>query len=112
MSVNVETSSQDPVLEMSKPLGSLKETNLVMHRIYFDLGTVESWYAIMREARAMYGRNWRSQSHVKRKLTRTWAMSNQTERVWFEVPDPEFGTWCALKLAVIVANPPINKQCS
>ena len=112
MSVNVETSSQDPVPEMSKPLGSLKETNLVMHRIYFDLGTVDSWYAIMREARAMYGRNWRGQSHVKRKLTRTWAMSNRAERVWFEVPDPEFGTWCALKLAVIVANPPINKQCS
>jgi hypothetical protein len=54
----------------------------------------------------MFGKNWRCQSHVKRRLTRTWAMSG-TERVWFEVPDPQFGTWCALKLAVIqtsVAN--------
>jgi hypothetical protein len=56
----------------------------------------------------MYGRNWRSQSHVKRKLTRTWALSNKLERVWFEVPDPQFGTWCALKLAVTQA-PVANK---
>jgi len=104
MSVNVETAA----LSMSEPLDSLKTTPLVMHRIYFNLSTPQEWYSIMKEARVMFGRNWRSQSHVKRKLTRIWAMSRATERVWFEVPDPQFGTWCALKLAVVQTTPPIN----
>jgi hypothetical protein len=98
MSVDVETAA----LSMSGPLDSLKTTPSVMHRVVFELRDVDTWYAIMREARLMFGKNWRCQSHVKRKLTRTWAMTG-TERVWFEVPDPQFGTWCALKLAVTQA---------
>jgi hypothetical protein len=98
MSVDVETAA----LSMSEPLDSLKTTPLVMHRVVFELRDVATWYAIMREARAMFGKNWRCQSHVKRRLTRTWTMTS-SERVWFEVPDPQFGTWCALKLAVIQA---------
>jgi len=95
MSVNVETAA----LSMSEPLDSLKTTPSIMHRVVFELRDVTTWYAIMREARMMFGKNWRCQSHVKRKLTRSWAMTG-SERVWFEVPDPQFGTWCALKLAV------------
>ena len=81
-----------------------------MHRVVFEISNIDTWYAIMREARTMFGQNWRCQSHVKRKLMRNWA--NCSERVWFEVPDPQFGTWCALKLAVVHTSPPINKQCS
>ena len=103
MSVDVETAA----LSMSEPLDSLKTPPLVMHRVVFELRDVATWYAIMREARMMFGKNWRCQSHVKRRLTRTW-YGNSSERVWFEVPDPQFGTWCALKLAVI-QSPVANK---
>jgi hypothetical protein len=107
MSVDVETSAQS----MFEPLDSLKTTPLVMHRIYFELTTITEWYAIMREARIMFGRNWRGQGHVRRRLVRNpW--NPTAERVWFEVPDQQFGTWCALKFAVVLATPPINKQCS
>ncbi len=90
---------------MSKKLDPFKTTTSDLHRITFRLSTIESWYAIMREARALYGRNWRTQPRVKRKLMRTWAMNQHGEQVWFEVPDPQFGTWCALKLAVQQADP-------
>ncbi len=89
---------------MSKQLDPFKTTASDLHRITFRLSTLDSWYAIMREARALYGRNWRAQPRVKRKLTRTWAL-NGAERVWFEVPDPQFGTWCSLKLAVVQEQP-------
>lgn len=73
-----------------------------MHKLYFELATLDQWYAIMREARAQFGKNWRSQSHVRRKLSRSmvWGTTSNTERVWFEVPDPKFGTWVAIKHAV------------
>jgi hypothetical protein len=89
---------------MSKQLDPFKTTASDLHRITFRLSTLDSWYAIMREARALYGRNWRAQPRVKRKLTRIWA-PNGAETVWFEVPDPQFGTWCALKLAVVQEQP-------
>jgi hypothetical protein len=56
----------------------------------------------MREARAQFGKNWRSQAHVKRRLEHAslWRMGGCAERVWFEVPDPKFGTWVAIKHAV------------
>jgi hypothetical protein len=108
MSVNVEISATST----SMPLDSLKETTLVMHRIYFNLASLNEWYSIMKEARVMFGRNWRAQSHVRRKLNRINPWNPAAQSVWFEVPDPQFGTWCALKLAVVHTSPPINKRCS
>lgn len=70
-----------------------------MHRIIFNIGDTKTWYAIMKEARTLYGVNWRSQPHIKRKLER-WKPTSVT--VWFEVPDPAFATWVAVKHAVIV----------
>lgn len=76
-----------------------------LHRVYFEVGTTNTWYAIMREARALYGKNWKCQGHVKKKLER-YAWHNSTgvaslyERVWFDVPDPRFSTWVSMKLAV------------
>lgn len=89
-------------------LDSLRKTALPMHKLYFELSSVEQWYAIMREAREQFGKNWRSQPHVKRRLDRTniWAVVGQHERVWFEVPDPKFGTWIAIKHAVRQVEPP------
>lgn len=97
MSVEIRT----PALSMSESLNSLETTHLPMHRITFMLPNAEKWYAVMKEARSLYGKNWRSQPHVKRKLDRQrW--TKQVIPVWFEVPDQSFASWCAVKLAVEV----------
>lgn len=102
MSVKIEASDA-----MLPSLDSLKTTALPMHKLYFELSTVEQWYAIMREARAQFGKNWRCQRHVKRRLEHAnlWRLNDQGERVWFEVPDPKFGTWIAIKHAVRQVEP-------
>ena len=103
MSVKIEASDV-----MLQSLDSLKTTALPMHKLYFELSSVDTWYAIMREARAQFGKNWRSQAHVKRRLEHAslWHLSDHAERVWFEVPDPAFGTWVAIKHAVRQVQPP------
>ena len=95
MTVKIEGAA----LSIPESLDSLRETPLPMHRIIFMVKTTQSWYSIMREARQLYGKNWRTQSHVKRKLERNQWM-NRLIAVWFEVPDPSFASWCAVKLAV------------
>jgi hypothetical protein len=95
MTVNIEAAA----LSMPESLDSLKTTPLPMHRITFSLKGTDQWYAIMKEARALYGKTWRSQPHAKRRLDR-YRWNRETERVWFEVPDPAFASWCAVKLAV------------
>jgi len=103
MSVEIETSA----LSMSESLNSLKLTPLPMHRIYFEVGSVDVWYKIVREANSMFGRNWRGQSRVKRKLnTPAWLGTAGSHKVWFEVPDEKFGTWVAIKYAVTLVHPP------
>ena len=102
MSVKIEASDL-----MLPSLDSLKTTPLSMHKLYFELTTVEQWYAIMREARAQFGKNWQGQRHVKRRLEHAslWRLDGHAERVWFEVPDPAFGTWIAIKHAVRQVEP-------
>jgi hypothetical protein len=100
MTVNIEAAA----LSMPESIDSLKLTPLVMHRITFMLPTAEKWYSVMKEARVLYGKNWRSQPHVKRKLEQhRW--KQQEIPVWFEVPDQSFASWCAVKLAVEVKAP-------
>lgn len=100
MSVNIKVATTSVCMPAS--LDSLKETSLFMHKLFFELTSTSQWYAIMRDARAQFGQNWRSQSHVKRRLERGVMYKTGTfaERVWFEVPDPKFGTWVAIKHAV------------
>ena len=102
MSVNIEATDA-----MLQSLDSLKTTALPMHKLYFELTSVEQWYAIMREARAQFGKNWQGQRHVKRRLEHAalWRLPGAAERVWFEVPDPAFGTWIAIKHAVRQVEP-------
>ena len=102
MSVKIEAT--DPMLQS---LDSLRTTALPMHKLYFELSSVDTWYAIMREARAQFGQNWRCQRHVKRRLEHAnlWRLNDHAERVWFEVPDPKFGTWVAIKHAVRQVEP-------
>jgi len=105
MTVKIEGSA----LSIPESLDSLNVTPLVMHRIWFQLHTVKEWYAVMNEARVMFGKNWRTQSRVKRRLEHNnlWGLNPaQTVPVWFEVPDQTFATWVAVKHAVISIAPP------
>jgi hypothetical protein len=103
MSVEIETSVQS----MSESLNSLGVTPLPMHRVYMEVGTLAVWYKIIREANVLYGRNWRGQSGVRRRLGHhIWTYDNKQERVWFDVPDEKFGTWVAIKCGVRVVAPP------
>jgi hypothetical protein len=94
MSVDIEA----PAQSMPKSLDSLKITPESMHRIYFELSNEKSWYSLMAEARTWFGKNWRTQPRVKRKFQKYAVVTSVT--IWFEVPDPKFGTWVAVKLAV------------
>jgi len=95
MTVNI----QNPALSISESLDSLKTTATPMHRVLFLLKNTDQWYSVMKEARNLYGKNWRAQPHVKRRLDRNrW--TQKPERVWFDVPDTNFASWCAVKLAV------------
>ena len=103
MSVDAPAST----LSMPEPLSSLKLTPPVMHRIWFNIATgktgLKTWYSIIQEANTVFGKtNWRGQPHVKRKLENMW--NKELVRVWFDVPDPSFGTWCSLKYAVILTK--------
>ena len=104
MSVETEASA----LSMSASINSLELTPLVMHRIWFDLRDTKTWYAIMKEATVLYGKDgWKSQPRVKRRLEKfVWERKRVENHVWFEVPDPSFATWCAVKHAVIVVKTP------
>jgi hypothetical protein len=99
MTVNIEASASS----MPESIDSLELTPLVMHRITFEFDTPTQWYAVMREARTLYNKDWRSQSHVKRRLDRH-KFTQKSETVWFDVPDEKFATWCAVKLAVRVVK--------
>ena len=104
MTVKIEGSA----LSIPESLDSLEITPLIMHRIWFQLHTTKEWYAVMKEARTMFGTNWRTQSRVKRRLEHytLWGVSLQPVPVWFEVPDRAFATWVAVKHAVIAMPPP------
>jgi len=75
-----------------------------MHRVYMELDDFRVWYKIIREANKLYGKNWRGQQGVKRRLTSSPVRGPQM--IWFEVPDEKFATWIALKYAVTPVAPP------
>ena len=103
MSVNVEATAES----MLEPLDSLRKTPTVMqplHRVWFEVPDTEKWYAIIAEARQLYGQNWNSQRHVKRKLE-AWNRVLPVP-VWFDVPDPAFATWVSVKCSVIAIKKP------
>lgn len=89
-------------------LGSLvplRTTTMSMHRIWFEISTLEQWYGIIRDANAMFGHgNWRGQGHVRRKLDASRYLARIEENdginIWFDVPDVRFGTWVSIKHAV------------
>ena len=100
MSVNIEASA----LSTPKSLDSLKSTPLVMHRIWVEIDNVDRWYAVMRELRKWFGKDWRGQPRVKRKISYNW--NKQKHVVWFDVPDPACASWLGIKLGVHAAPKP------
>lgn len=77
-----------------------------LHRIYVSITTQEQWYSVMRECREWFGKNWRTQPRVKRKLTESLksGRSRSGVYVWFEVPDLRFATWVSVKMSLQVAG--------
>jgi hypothetical protein len=78
-----------------------------LNRIYVSLTTEEQWYSVMRECRAWFGKNWRTQGRIKRKLAEgsRYSRGNRPSvQVWFEVPDLRFATWISVKMSLQVAG--------
>lgn len=88
---------------MSKSLDPLETTTLDLHRFYVSLRTTDEWYAVMQECRVWFGAQWRTQPKIRRRLERNF--DNSVE-AWFEVPDAQWATWIATKLAVQVRSDP------
>jgi len=72
-----------------------------LHRIYVNVTTATQWYAVMQECRSWFGKHWKSQSRVKRKLTNKSALV-----VWFDVPDTRFAAWISMKYSLQVGREP------
>jgi hypothetical protein len=91
---------------MSKSLDPLKTTTPELHRFWFMISTEQQWYQIMRECREWFGSNWRGMSKVRRKLgnRRLPGSGLAPLPVWFEVPDPRFATWIAVKMSLQVQS--------
>jgi hypothetical protein len=87
---------------MSKLQDPLKTTAPVLHRFYVAPHGVDSWYAIMRECRRMFGRQWSTQPRTRRRLRGYPRADRNLVWAWFDVPDPAWATWVATKFAVLV----------
>ena len=69
-----------------------------MHKVYFDLLTINDWYTIIFELKRWFGKEWRGQRGIRKKFKRTeWSMEPQ--HVWFIVPDLAFKTFIDLKMS-------------
>ena len=69
-----------------------------MHKVYFDLLTIDDWYTIISELKRWFGKEWRGQRGIRKKFKRTeWSMEPQ--HVWFIVPDLAFKTFIDLKMS-------------
>ena len=76
-----------------------------LHRIYVYISTQEQWYGIMRECRSWFGKNWRTQGRIKRKLMEGRRyQAVPVIPVWFEVPDLRIATWISVKYSLQVAG--------
>ena len=90
---------------MSKSIDPLETTTPELHRFWFMVSTEQQWYQIMQECRAWFGRGWRGMSKVRKKLKYRYGTAHETSLpVWFDVPDPRFATWIAVKMSLQVQS--------
>lgn len=85
---------------MSKSLDPLKVTAQDLHRFWFTISTEKQWYTIMKECREWFGKNWQTQSKVRRKFSFNYSRKHFVEEIWFEVPDLRFATWISVKYGI------------
>jgi hypothetical protein len=101
---------------MSKSLDPLEATTPELHRFYIALENTQQWYAVMQECRQQFSKTWRTMPKLRKKLNRRYAARSKAVWTWFDVPDPKFATYIALKIsAPISLEDPglqkINKSC-
>ena len=68
------------------------------YRFVVFVRNTRQWYAIMHECRVWFGKDWKTQPKVKRKLSKI--VRNDCVPVWFEVPDETWATWVSTKLSL------------
>lgn len=89
---------------MSTSIDPLRPTAQDLHRFWFEVSNTKQWYEIIRECRAWFGNNWRTQRKVKRKLEKPQWNNNTCLEVWFEFPNPQFATWMSVKYSLQVRS--------
>ena len=84
----------------------VKETSPGLHRFWFSITDVKQWYAIMSDCRECFGKNWQCQGKVRRKLESVshTKLYKQPQFIWFDIPDPGFATWVAIKHSIQVLS--------
>jgi len=73
-----------------------------LNRFWFSLSNEKQWYAIMKECREWFGKNWKCQGKVRRKLESFGSRRQTAQLIWFDIPDPKFATWVSVKLGIQV----------
>jgi hypothetical protein len=74
-----------------------------LERFWFLVSNEQQWYAVMAECRAWFGKNWKCQNKVRRKLeSYNHRQHHKPQLIWFEVPDPKFATWVSVKHSIQV----------
>lgn len=87
-------------------LMSTETSTTDLQKFWFQISTENQWYAIIRECREWFGKNWKGQPKVRRKLGNILNGRAGTSHlmVWFEVPDSRFATWVSVKYSIQVQS--------
>lgn len=76
-----------------------------LHRFWFQISSEKQWYDVIRECREWFGKNWKGQGKVRRKLGNNNVRLGQSSLpVWFDVPDTRFATWVSVKYSIQVQS--------
>lgn len=98
---------------MSMSMEPLKVTIQPLHRFWFKIHTASQWYCVVNECKRLYGTQWRTQRNILKRFKKTqnfnrtiqqWIHEHMAHKIWFEVPDPLFSTWIAVKFSIEVAS--------
>ena len=71
------------------------------YRVIVLVNNEREWYKLMAECRTWFGQNWQGQSHVRKKFRK---FISEPLEIWFDVPDPNWSTWIAVKLGTRVKS--------
>lgn len=82
------------------------DRSIKLQRVWVEVSSVTTWYQVIHEANTLYGKNWKGQPRVKRRLENNWAKRSLS--IWFDVPDAAFASWISVKHGVI-AQLKVNK---